>query len=175
MTALVVGLLALALTIYQGISRGGRMKSNQVRDLGDDVKMLLLDVNKRLDKQDAKIVDMQVKMDILEMRLEKKREEEAVGEPVKIMRRITKFGDVTSQARRQIVGGEHSLTDTEIGVLRLLQDGVKSVREVQVAIGRSREHTARLMKKLYEGGYVVRRETKPYTYELSDLGRSLLS
>ncbi len=52
-------------------------------------------------------------------------------------------------------------------ILALLSDGPKTSREIERAIGRSREHTARLMKRLYDAGYVKRDESaKPYRYTL---------
>ncbi|MCS7113679.1 MAG: helix-turn-helix domain-containing protein [Nitrososphaerota archaeon] len=50
------------------------------------------------------------------------------------------------------------LNDTERSVLLFLSEAERkvSVREIQLHTGRSREHIARLMKKMYEDGYVER-------------------
>ena len=63
-----------------------------------------------------------------------------------------------------------NLNPTEMEVLRLLYvSGPKTASEVREVIGRSREHTARLMKKLYLEGYVERdAEAIPFTYKLSE-------
>ncbi|HID19037.1 TPA: MarR family transcriptional regulator [Candidatus Bathyarchaeota archaeon] len=63
-----------------------------------------------------------------------------------------------------------SLNPTEMEVLRLLYvSGPKTASEVREVIGRTREHTARLMKKLYLEGYVERStEVIPFTYKLSE-------
>jgi len=46
-------------------------------------------------------------------------------------------------------------------------------RDIQVTTKRSREHTSRLMKKLFESGLVQRNtETKPYTYSITEKGKS---
>ena len=60
------------------------------------------------------------------------------------------------------------LTDTELRVLEFLgEEGPKSAPEVRDEIELTREHTARLMKKLYEEGYLERGVQKiPYTYHL---------
>jgi len=61
-------------------------------------------------------------------------------------------------------------------VLKLLLEGPKTARQIESVIGRSREHTARLMKKLFETGYVSRDMTsKPYTYAITDAGKTILS
>jgi predicted transcriptional regulator len=45
-------------------------------------------------------------------------------------------------------------------------------RDIQVTIGRSREHTSRLMKRLYEGGFVERNtKKKPFTYRITERGK----
>jgi hypothetical protein len=60
-------------------------------------------------------------------------------------------------------------------VLKLLMDGPKTSRQIEGLIGRSREHTARLMKKLFEMGYVTRdMASKPYTYTITDSGKATL-
>ena len=68
------------------------------------------------------------------------------------------------------------LNPTEMEVLRLLYvSGPKTASEIKEVIGRTREHTARLMKKLYEEGYVERSmETMPFTYKLSERIRKSL-
>ena len=57
-------------------------------------------------------------------------------------------------------------TPTELQVLTLLANqGPKSAPEIGKFVGRSREHTARLMKKLFEEGYVRRDQTRiPFRY-----------
>jgi CRP-like cAMP-binding protein len=59
-------------------------------------------------------------------------------------------------------------TPTELQVLNLLaSEGPKSAPEIGVTVGRSREHTARLMKRLYEEGYVRRDQTRiPFRYSI---------
>jgi predicted transcriptional regulator len=57
-------------------------------------------------------------------------------------------------------------TPTELQVLTLLaEEGPKSAPEIGRFVGRSREHTARLMKKLFDEGYVRRDQTRiPFRY-----------
>jgi CRP-like cAMP-binding protein len=57
-------------------------------------------------------------------------------------------------------------TPTELQVLTLLaNEGPKSAPEIGRFVGRSREHTARLMKKLFDEGYVRRDQARiPFRY-----------
>ena len=59
-----------------------------------------------------------------------------------------------------------ALTDTEISVLEMLvTEGSKTAPEIKERVKLSREHTARLMKKLYEEGYLERETGKiPFRY-----------
>jgi DNA-binding MarR family transcriptional regulator len=59
-------------------------------------------------------------------------------------------------------------TPTELQVLTMLaNEGPKSAPEIGRVVGRSREHTARLMKKLFEEGYIRRDQTRiPFRYSL---------
>jgi predicted transcriptional regulator len=61
------------------------------------------------------------------------------------------------------------LTDTERIVIQMLaSEGTKPAPEIGKRIGRSREHTARLMKKLFGEGYIERETYKiPYIYRLN--------
>jgi hypothetical protein len=61
-----------------------------------------------------------------------------------------------------------SLTDTEITVLETLSsEGPKTAPEIKERVHLSREHTARLMKKLYEEGYLEREIGKiPFNYSI---------
>ncbi|MCJ7632480.1 hypothetical protein MUP77_08835 [Candidatus Bathyarchaeota archaeon] len=73
------------------------------------------------------------------------------------------------------LGNDTQLTETENIILHyLLAEGPKTAKDVEERIGKTREHTARLMKKLWQQGYVERETHKiPFTYRTSDALRSL--
>ena len=62
------------------------------------------------------------------------------------------------------------LTETELMVLETIgREGEKTAPEIREKIGLTREHTARLMKKLYKDGYMERDTHKmPYMYRLKE-------
>lgn len=70
-----------------------------------------------------------------------------------------------------------ALTDTEITVLEMLSsEGSKTAPEIKARVQLSREHTARLMKKLYEEGYLEREVGKiPFRYSIKKEMEKLLS
>jgi DNA-binding MarR family transcriptional regulator len=61
-----------------------------------------------------------------------------------------------------------ALTETEVAVLEFLSsEGPKTAPEIKEKVQLSREHTARLMKKLYEEGYLERETGKlPFKYSV---------
>ena len=69
-----------------------------------------------------------------------------------------------------------TLTDTEIAVLEMLSsEGPKTAPEIKDRLKLSREHTARLMKKLYEQGYLEREANKiPFSYTIKKEMEKLL-
>jgi uncharacterized membrane protein len=68
------------------------------------------------------------------------------------------------------------LTDTEVSVLELLvSEGAQTAPEIKEKVKLSREHTARLMKKLYEEGYLERETGKiPFKYSIKKEMEKLL-
>ena len=68
------------------------------------------------------------------------------------------------------------LTETELTVLEIIaKEGEKTAPEIREKVKLTREHTARLMKKLYEDGYLERDTHKmPYTYRLKEEMQKIL-
>ena len=90
--------------------------------------------------------------------------------------------DIPSQLTGQVVGStvpateENSALDVHNStmeyILKLLSEKPRSSREIQSSIGRTREHTSRLMKKLYEAHLVDRQsDSRPYKYVITRSGR----
>jgi len=63
-----------------------------------------------------------------------------------------------------------SLTPTELSVLEILaNEGDKTAPEIKARVNLTREHTARLMKKLYVEGYLERTTGKiPFAYRIKE-------
>jgi predicted transcriptional regulator len=63
-----------------------------------------------------------------------------------------------------------SVTPTELSVLEILaSEGEKTAPEIKARVNLTREHTARLMKKLYEEGYLERTTGRiPFAYRIKE-------
>jgi len=129
------------------------------------------DLAKLKDELTAKIEELNERLLKLEETQEKllektKRLEESYKAPAKPKRRGTAVAPIPLKRERAL----SRLTDTELRVLEILaNEGEKTAPEIKDRIKLTREHTARLMKKLYEEGYLERRVDKiPFTYCLKE-------
>ena len=59
-------------------------------------------------------------------------------------------------------------------VLRVVTEEPKTAREIQAVLGQSREHVARLVKKMSEDGYLERRGMRPFRYSITEKGNQFL-
>jgi hypothetical protein len=112
------------------------------------------------------LVDLRIRLDTLEMRNGGR-----IGDASQaVSQQISDVGHKPMTIRRKLEQEGSGMVDY---VLKILGEGPKTSRQIEGLIGRSREHTARLMKRLFELGYVTRdMATKPYTYTITDSGKS---
>jgi len=136
------------------------------------VEAIALDYTRKLRDYDKVISELRTKVDILEGRTHP----QAVmsQHPSQIQPHISPVSEpVTITQHPNIQSKVNSTTDY---IFKLLAERPRSSREVQLAIGRTREHTARLMKKLHDLGLISRDiSSKPFRYNITDAGREMLT
>ena len=103
----------------------------------------------------------------------------AGAEPLVIVARSSESATAPNaqktDVRSEPAGQRRNAKDAVNQVLELIIEGDVTSRDIRVTVGRTREHTSRLMKRLFEDGYVKRNtDTKPYTYSITDKGRARL-
>ena len=136
------------------------------------VEAVVLEYTRRLRDYDRVIADLRTKVDIVEVRSQpplsaisqQSRQPQPhvapVSEPVAVTQHTT---------------AENENNGTTDYILKLLAEKPRTSREVQLAVGRTREHTARLMKKLHDSSLVSRDvNAKPFRYNITDAGRERL-
>ena len=140
----------------------------------------------RLEYYERQLIDMKIRLDALEIQgveqktedpnlelkqfLEKLTKNEAVKKSIEDVNQPEKIPEKTESVP-EIPNIEH-LSPTDY-VLHLITSKAMTSRDIQITLKRSREHTSRLMKKLFEDGYVQRNtESKPYTYSITEKGKS---
>jgi CRP-like cAMP-binding protein len=144
---------------------------NKIRPrLGSDannVKILL----ERLQHYENLLIDMKIKLDSLEMERES---EEPPQIQIPRSREQKPQVEVPAQIReekqKERVHNMNFGSATEY-VLRLITERPMTSRDIQITIGRTREHTSRMMKKMFEEGLVERNmQNKPFTYKITEKG-----
>jgi predicted transcriptional regulator len=87
---------------------------------------------------------------------------------------VTKSVIITEKKDDVKYGDFGSHLNTIDSILKMLEVPLTS-REIQRRIKKSREHTSRLLKKLYSENVVIRDEsTRPFKYKITNEGRKLL-
>ncbi len=135
------------------------------------VEAIVLNYTHKLREYDKVISELRTKIDILEDKIQPQR---AISQhPSHIQPHVAPRSEsVTITQHPNIQNEVNSTTDY---ILKLLAEKPRSSREVQLAIGRTREHTARLMKKLHDLGLVSRGvNIKPFRYNITEAGREML-
>ncbi|MFB5611139.1 MAG: winged helix DNA-binding protein [Nitrosopumilaceae archaeon] len=133
----------------------------------------------RLEYYERQLIDMKIRMDAMDLEGLSTKLVESMPEEVEIEERPAR--SVERKVKREVVEtkpieaprapnmGYQNATEY---VLRLITDKPMTSRDIQMTLGRSREHTSRLMKKLFEDGYVTRNtSSKPYTYSITEKGK----
>jgi DNA-binding transcriptional ArsR family regulator len=91
---------------------------------------------------------------------------------------VTSHVKITRNRINDMVG-DKSLNQTQTqntvsSILKLLSRSPMTAREIQISIKKTREHTSRLMKRLYNESLVTRDiDNKPFLYKITDEGRRL--
>jgi len=141
-------------------------------DLGRDLWAAL---DSRMRKQDERILDIMTKFEVYASRSSGSAslisDEKALGGVRPVQLGAKKLEPGAEQASPRIV-----LEQTERLALQLLSEKARTSVEIKSLINKSREHTARLMKELFERRLVSRDDSKkPFVYQLTEEGRRYLS
>src|SRR5262245_31738824 len=136
------------------------------------VEAVVLEYTRRLRDYDRVIAELRTKVDIMEVRSQPPQsvisQQSHQPQP-----HVAPVSEPVAVTQRTIVENENNGTTDYI--LKLLGEKPRTSREVQIAVGRTREHTARLMKKLHDSGLVGRDvNVKPFRYNITDAGRERL-
>ncbi len=149
-------------------------------------KMIDVSQSERLEYYERQLIDMKIRLDALEIQGIEQKSDDPNLELKQFLEKLA-----SNEARERMVeevGQPEILPESQIStpdipriehtnptdyVLQLITNKAMTSRDIQITLKRSREHTSRLMKKLFEDGYVQRNtETKPYTYSITKKGKS---
>jgi len=129
----------------------------------------------RIDFYEKELIDMKIRLDIMELDGESFTSSDLPKKKVKSLEKpeIEKQEFVVPKPNTSKRVPNMSFEDSLTHVLKLITNGPMTSRDVKDRCGgRSREHVSRLMKKLFDDGFVERNTTKrPYTYSITDSGK----
>src|SRR5919106_1418033 len=158
-----------SMTVYSRFkttSEEGRYRTNEAI-----IEAVVLEYTSRLRDYDKVIAELRARVDIIDSRA--KPHEVISQDSTQQQSHVALMSEPVTVTQHAVI--EKEVNSTTDYIFKLLAERPRSSREVQLAIGRTREHTARLMKKLHDLGLVSRdTNTKPFRYNITDAGREML-
>ncbi len=142
--------------------------------------------SERLEFYERQLIDMKIRLDALEIQGIEPKTEDSNLELKQLLEKLSNnkvkennVEEVTQPKTRSEkpistpnIPSIENTNPTDY-VLQLITNKTMTSRDIQITLKRSREHTSRLMKKLFDDGYVQRNiETKPYTYSITEKGKA---
>lgn len=138
----------------------------------------------RLEYYERQLIDMKIRLDALEMEGIEQKNDESSLELKQVLEQLVKKEkneDIVEQKttpkneeQQKVIESMPNIDSNDVTeyVLHLITTKAMTSRDIQKTLKKSREHTSRLMKKLFDEGYVNRNtDSKPYTYSISGKGR----
>ena len=139
--------------------------------------------SERLEFYERQLIDLKIKLDAIDLENLSfsqeipqdivKNEEKPVQVVEKQVQIVPEQIPVSARVERT---PNMSSGDIVEAVLRLITDRSRTSRDIQITLGKSREHISRTMKKMSDDGLVKRNtNAKPYSYSITQNGLSKLS
>ena len=141
----------------------------------------------RLEYYERQLIDMKIRLDALEIQGIEQKTEDTNLELKQFLQKLAKNEVQEPQVEEKVEEIEivpekpvptHTTSNVEHSnptdyVLHLITSKAMTSRDIQITLKKSREHTSRLMKKLFEDGLVERdTESKPYIYSITEKGKA---
>ena len=145
----------------------------KIRSPGGSEKIAPTDLE-RIDFYEKELIDMKIRLDTMELDGESFTNVDLPTKKVKSFEtpEVEKEEFVAPKPKASPRVPNMSFEDSVVHVLQLITKGPMTSRDIEVTFGKSREHVSRLMKKLFEDGFVGRDTTaRPYRYTITDKGR----
>jgi len=130
----------------------------------------------RIDYYEKELIDMKIRLDAMELDTENSELpnfDKVNEELTRPQKRKQEIGSMEMKSHGAARIPNMSFEDSIEYVLKLITEKPMTSRDIKDRCGgRSREHVSRLMKKLFDDGFVERNTAKrPYTYSITDSGK----
>ena len=101
--------------------------------------------NKSIEQKEKRIVDLMMRVELLELKVG------ATASPRINNTNVVTSSDISFDVR------DITLNETELKLVKFISDGPKKISDVRVEIGKTREHTSRVVKSLVERKIIEKR------------------
>jgi len=149
-------------------------------------EMVDVSQSERLEYYERQLIDMKIRLDAIEIQGVEQKSDDPNLELKQFLENLVKnesHEKLVEDVNHSKIVPEKPISTPSVSssdytnpishVLHLITNKAMTSRDIQITLKRSREHTSRLMKKLFEDGYVERNtETKPYTYSITEKGKT---
>jgi hypothetical protein len=181
---------ALSMMMYNKLRLYNKASNSQTNE--NIIEAIVSEYSARLKGFEKTVMDMVIRIDILELwilrqhpspiRSRRDIDPESLSltshhqsrEQEKFLSLSRSIAMPTQESSKSIVDNDNLTTIQNVTtdhILKLLIERPRTSREIQYAIGRTREHTSRLMKRLYQTNLVSRESgSKPFKYTITDSG-----
>jgi hypothetical protein len=174
---------AAAMLLYYKVK--SQFKANNLANI-EVINTIINQYKSKLDQYEGIVNELKIKTELLESKINHKPDKiinhapndstsQQMSQYFKERNELSKPDNIISVSnldRMNTVEEDFHAGDTLEVILKLLLNGPLTSREIQRGIRKTREHTSRIMKKLYELKYVDRDiNHKPFRYNITDLGR----
>ena len=139
--------------------------------------------SERLEFYERQLIDLKIKLDAIDLEnigFSQEIPQNVVKNEEKLVQVVEKQVQTVPEQVQVPVRVERtpnmSSGDIVEAVLGLITDRSRTSRDIQITLGKSREHISRTMKKMSDDGLVERNtNAKPYSYSITQNGLSRLS
>ncbi len=170
------------------IGLGGLFAYYKIRPMIKPKETIDASQTERLEYYERQLIDMKIRLDSIEIQGLEEKSEDPNLELKQFLEKLAK-NEVKDKPNELVVQGEVVPDEPKTArvpnldhnnaiehVLHLITNKAMTSRDIQITLKRSREHTSRLMKKLFEDGFVKRNtDSKPYSYSISEKGKEKIS
>jgi len=164
-------LIVISVYLLYNLSKS-RTEKNKVEQDYSIVKVIINEFNNREENQNRKIAELMVKIDVLDQKISEKSNQRQAFES---SQKGTSIKIVPSYIDESVNRLNKNIGPIELQILMFISDSPKTSKEVQDSIKKSREHTSRLLKSLFEKKYLGRENKgKYYIYFITDQGKRII-
>ena len=137
----------------------------------------------RMEFYERQLIDLKIKLDAIDLEnltFSQETPQNIVKneeKPVQVVQKPVEIVPESAPKPPKVERAPNMSSDNIVeAVLRLITDKSRTSRDIQITLGKSREHISRTMKKMTDDGLVERNtNAKPYSYSITQMGLSKLS